>query len=350
MMDCIDIEGYKSIRKAKIELRPINILIGANGSGKTNFLSFFEFVRKQYENNLDTYVALKGGVDKFLFRGKKHTNAIHYNIYFEEIKRGLGTTFQNAGDQILISMKHHLYKNKKELSLPINQENDEDYKVKEMSEYLKKLKNYQFQDTTSNSAFTKMSHIENDIFYLYKNGDNLAGMLYHIRETNKITYNLIVKIIQSVAPFFSDFYLESNEGKYLSLKWKDKYCDLVYGVNDLSDGTLRFIALTVLFMQPKLPETIIIDEPELGLHPFAIAKLAGMIKSAASRESQIIIATQSAELISEFDFEDIITVDLINGESVFNRLNSEDWEIWVDNYAIGDLWKQNILNKGYINR
>lgn len=321
-MNYIEIEGYKSIKKARIDLRPLNILIGANGSGKSNFISFFEFLKNLIEGNIQTYIEIKGGQDKFLFQGQKITDKIYFKVDIDEST--------NFGLALIQSNDGFVYKHENLLGNPFNALNN--------------LKTYQFNDTSPNSPFTKMSHIENDIFYLYQDGGNLAGTLYHIRETNAKAYNLIVKIIQSVAPYFLDFVLLPNEGKYLSLKWKDRFCDTVYGVNDLSDGTLRFIALTVLFMQPNPPEMIIIDEPELGLHPFAVAKLAGMMQSAAARNCQVIAATQSVELINHFEADDVITVDNINGESVFERLSSEKLSVWLDDYSLGDLWKMNIID------
>jgi predicted ATPase len=153
--------------------------------------------------------------------------------------------------------------------------------------YLDGFRKYHFHDTSDKSPFTIPSHIENDIYYLYSNGANLAAFLYDIKEEEKVVYNKIVKTIQSIAPYFSDFYFIPNNESFVKLQWKDKYSDTVYGVNDLSDGTIRYIALTVLFMQPNLPDTIIIDEPELGLHPSAIAKLAGMIKSVSAKGCQV---------------------------------------------------------------
>ena len=151
---------------------------------------------------------------------------------------------------------------------------------------------------------------------------------------------------ESIAPYFSDFFFQPNDEGYLRLEWQDKYSSNVYGASDLSDGTIRFIALTALFMQPDLPETIIIDEPELGLHPFAISKLAGMIQSVAAKGTQVIVATQSTDLMSYFNPDDIIAVDQHNGESVFNRLKQEDLDIWLTDYSLGDLWKRNIITEG----
>jgi predicted ATPase len=211
------------------------------------------------------------------------------------------------------------------------------------------LRKYHFHDTSDKSPFTKLSHIENDIFYLYSDGANLSAFLFEIRRKNKIVYNKIIKTIQSIAPYFSDFYFEPNSEKYLRLQWTDKYSEIIFGANDLSDGTIRFIALTALFMQPKLPDTIIIDEPELGLHPTAIAKLAGMIKSVSAKGCQVIIATQSTDLISHFSPGDIITVDQINGNSKFKRLRDDELHQWLEEYTIDDLWKRNIITTGQPN-
>ena len=187
-------------------------------------------------------------------------------------------------------------------------------------------------------------NIQNDRFRLYSKGENIAAYLYNIKENYFQSYNLIVKTIQSVAPYFDDFYLQPLENNLIQLYWTSKYDETIYGVSDLSDGTIRFIALCALFLQPQLPDMIIIDEPELGLHPFAIAKLSGIIKSAAEKGCQVIIATQSADLIKYFSAEDIITVDSINGESHFERLDSSKLQLWLDNYySLGDLWRQNII-------
>lgn len=215
--------------------------------------------------------------------------------------------------------------------------------------YLDHLAKYHFHDTGESSPFNKESNIENDKYYLYEKGSNLGAFLFNIQKENPIVYNLIIKTIQSIAPYLLDFFFRPESNGNVRLRWQSKYSSTVYGVNDLSDGTIRFIALTVLFMQPTLPETIIIDEPELGLHPTAIAKLAGLIKSVAAKRCQVIIATQSTDLISHFEPEDVITVDQINGESVFERLDSEKLNVWLEDYTIDDLWKRNIITTGQPN-
>ena len=95
-------------------------------------------------------------------------------------------------------------------------------------------------------------------------------------------------------------------------------------------------------MQPNLPEVIIIDEPELGLHPVAINKLAGLIKK-ASAKCQIIISTQSVNLVGNFDANDIITVDRVDNQSQFNRLSDENLGSWLEDFSLGDLWLKNMI-------
>lgn len=353
-MQKIEITGYKSIKNLSLSLRPVNIFIGANGSGKSNFLSFFDFLKQIYRQNLQEYIALKG-IDSFLHKGDKITNEISGHLFFGETNAYSFTV--KKGDSGFIFTKEEVRNiensnNPFEITSFGNESTLRDQTVRSIDyikNYLNRPAKYHFHDTGENSPFNKESNIENDKFYLYEKGNNVASFLYNIHQNNKVAYNFIVKTIRSVAPYFFDFVFKPEANGNIKLRWQSRYGSTIYGVNDLSDGTLRFIALTTLFMQPELPETIIIDEPELGLHPTAVAKLAGLIKSAALKNCQIILATQSTDLIGHFDAEDIVTVDQINGESIFKRLNSSELQQWLDDYTIDDLWKRNIIHTGQPN-
>lgn len=353
-MDYIEISGYKSIKSERIDLKPINLLIGANGSGKSNFISFFDFLNRLYNKNLNEYIALTGGENKILHKGQKVTDTIRFKVEFENGNNGYSANLKLGTDGFIFTEERLIYRSDSGIDISRSDrearlKTTDHFRAKYVIRYLEGFRKYHFHDTSNKSPFTIPSHIENDIYYLYYNGANLAAFLYGIKETEKIVYNRIVKTIQSIAPYFSDFYFIPSSENFVKLQWKDKYSDTVYGVNDLSDGTIRFIALTVLFMQPNLPDTIIIDEPELGLHPSAIAKLAGMIKSVSAKGSQVIIATQSTDLISHFSPESIITVDQMDGCSKFNRLDVNSLQAWLDDYTIDDLWKRNIITTGQPN-
>lgn len=355
-MKSIEIKGYKSIKNQTIQLRPINILIGANGSGKSNLLSFFTFLRNLYARNLQEYVSLNGGMDAFLFQGRKVTEKMSAKLTFNHSNAYSFTLAPGQENFVLTEEKlwyeHNPYAPdaydissfSSESKLQFNTIPRAEY----IRQYLAELKKYHFHDTGENSPFTRVSNVDTGIHHLYSKGENLAAFLYGIQKVNTIVYNRIIRTVQSVAPYFHDFVLKPNKEGNVTLQWEDKY-GIVYGVHDLSDGTIRFIALTTLFMQPQLPQTIIIDEPELGLHPFAIAKLAGMIQSASHRGCQVIAATQSTDLIGHFDPEDILTVDQIDGESVYNRLSAEQLGEWLEDYTLDDLWKRNIITGGQPN-
>ena len=353
-MDSITIKGYKSFKDITVPLNKINILIGSNGAGKSNFLSLFEFLGNVYEGFLARSVAQSGGIDKILHKGRKATDRI--SIEVKENKNSYVLDLMESDGSIIVeneklgyssSPGHWTYdvitKYKSETAL-------REYQGLTRGDYIKKymsqIKKFHFHDTGRKSPFTGESNIVNDSYHLYSQGSNLAAFLYGIRKQHPMVYKRIVMVIQSVAPFFHDFYLEPNESGGIRLQWRDKFSEVVYGPNDLSDGTVRFIALAVLFLQPNLPKVIVIDEPELGLHPVAIEKLSGLIKASANRGTQVIAATQNAELISNFDPSDVLTVDQRDGQSVIQRLDAAELTQWLNDYTLGDLWKQRILQGG----
>ena len=160
---------------------------------------------------------------------------------------------------------------------------------------------------------------------------------------------MIVNVIRSIAPFFDQFYLQPDEinSQQIFLRWREQGSEQLFNAHSLSDGTLRMICLTTLLLQPEPPDTIIIDEPELGLHPFAIAKLAAMLKS-ASQKAQIIISTQSVTLLDHFEPSDVIVAERVeeqNGrsETVFKRQSEESLSDWLQEYTLGQLWEKNVM-------
>ena len=354
-MDYIKIKGYKSFKNLELKLNKINILIGANGSGKSNFLSFFELLNALYEQKLREYISLNGGTHRFLYKGFKVTDSIFAKIrsgrnrYAFELKEGDGS-FVFTQENLGYTSATGYYDDDIDISSFGYEANIKTYQGAARGDYIKsylsEIKKYHFHDTGKTSPFTQTWNVENDGLILYSQGGNLAPFLFQIRNKYPMVYQRILMAIRSVAPYFSDFYLVPSENATIRLQWMDKYSENIYGPTDFSDGTIRFIALVTLFLQPNPPEVIIIDEPELGLHPVAINKLSGLIKSVASRGTQVIIATQSADLVSDFDAKDIVTVNQVDGETKMERLKTADLSNWLDSYTIGDLWKQNILKGG----
>jgi len=202
---------------------------------------------------------------------------------------------------------------------------------------------YHFHDT-SDTANVKRLQAINDNVKLRHDAGNLAAFLYKLKKTSPKHYKLILNIIRQVAPFFGDFHLRpfpENPHK-IQLEWTEKGSDYPFIANDLSDGTLRFISLATLLLQPQMPTTILIDEPELGLHPYAISILAGLFR-VASQRCQLIVSTQSLNFVDEFEARDVIVVDRENGQSVFRRLEEEKLKSWLEEYTLGELWEKNVI-------
>ena len=350
-LNYLKIEGYKSIKSLEIEFSEINIILGANGVGKSNFINFFNFVRKIIDKELEFYTAQSGGVNKILHFGKKITNQLNFDLKFQpnRYKVSLVPTdddkfiFLDESTYIDSSRKVFLEnRGNKESNLSIY--NPEGYRVNRyILHYIKDWKVYHFHDTSKNSPMKQPCRVD-DYYSFDVNGGNLPAFLYFIKQNYPSSYKKIVRTIQKIAPFFHDFILEpdiANE-QMIKLRWKHKGDDSYFDANDLSDGTIRFIAIVTLLLQPNLPRIILLDEPELGLHPFALNILANLFR-VVSQKTQIIVSTQSATFADYFELEDIIVADSIDNATKFKRLDKEEYQEWLEEYSIGEMWQKNLL-------
>jgi predicted ATPase len=359
-IDKITLRGFKSIRDLEdFRLRNLNILIGANGAGKSNFVSFFTFLREAVEGRLGLYVAKKGGADDHLFLGPKVTEQIHAHLHFDE--NGYEFSLQPAADNSFVYADERiLYDGDPPRTFPVDRSIGQGHRESVLKAQLEDAKNrtisgfvhrsisswvvYHFHDT-SETAPMRRSCSTRDHAYLRPDAANLAAFLLMLRELHRHTYTKIRDIVRLAAPFFDDFKFRpkpSNGDMTLQLEWTQKDSDYPFLVTQLSDGTLRFIALTTALLQPDRPSTILLDEPELGLHPYALNLLAALLKEVTTR-TQVIVSTQSAPLLDNFEAEDVIVVEREDGGSTFKRQSSGELEEWLKNYSLGELWQKNVL-------
>ena len=337
----------------------LNILIGPNGAGKSNFISFFDLTRHMLEQRLGSYLLEHGGIDSMLYRGRKNSDSISALIDFEnrnaftfklrptqgpkayiEYTKDFFNNRNLSDKQYTESWNPHIWDSNVEESQILNKSQ---WRAGYLRNFLNSFTVYHFHDTSLSSPMRQLSRI-GDNEYLRHDGSNLAAFLYRLKNKDAKAYNLIEGTIRAIAPYFKEFKLIPNkimEG-YIGLEWEERDTDMYLDATNFSDGTLRFIALATLLLQPDAPETIIIDEPELGLHPAAMVKLAAMIKK-ASVNTQIIIATQSVALINNFSIDDLIVVGRNDNQSAFYRLNQEDFSQWLEEYSVGELWEKNII-------
>jgi len=357
----IRIAGWKSIRDIdpKLELGPINVLIGANGSGKSNFVSFFKLMNELVGEHLQTYIGQSGGADSVLHFGSKTTPRIEAELELEteteDIQYSVHLTHA-APDSLLIYEERFVpvFWGPRTISISIGghreshlqQQADQcDQSAKVIHDLLSHCRVFHFHDT-SKAAKIRLSGYTEANQHLYSDGGNLAAMLYLYQQTKPAVYRRIVATVRDVLPMFDNFVLEPQRlnPEYILLNWRQTGSEYLFGPHQLSDGTLRAMAIITLFLQPEadLPAVIILDEPELGLHPHAIEIITGLIRAAALK-SQVILATQSTTFLDHFEPEETIVVDFRGGHSLFRHLGTQELTYWLEDYSLSELWEKNVL-------
>lgn len=355
----ITIKGFKSIKElVDFELRNLNIFIGANGSGKSNLIEFFKFAIEVIDQNLPEYVIRNGGIDQFFHNGRKFTEVIEGRIGFEnhsygfevtEVTSPLGSCYVKGeigfnkekpfwGEQLTPDERS---------KLDFDDANVQERIFFGIQNFIGSWQIYHFNDTTKTAGLRNLEIIQDDR-KLRSDAANLAAFLLKTKIKNPETFCEISNAVRLVMPYFDKFNLEIRqlgEAEKVNLSWFQKGSDYPFQPYHLSDGSIRFIALATALLQPEPPSLIIIDEPELGLHPEAIHILSELIKDASTR-TQVIVSTQSPTLLDCFAVEDIVVVNRENGASTFKRLEEKDFSVWLEDYTVGQLWTKNVIAGG----
>lgn len=340
----LTITGFKSIRELhNFELRNLNVLIGANGAGKSNFIGLFRMLADIFEGRFPLYVQQQGGPDALLHFSRKTTDAIRAEFHFADGDRG---SISYAFELVPTHDNRLVFADQRSDIQRIGgtgMDDDAD-RHGQFDSLVKGTRVYHFHDT-GEAARVKQPHAINDTLRLKVDGANLAAYLHMLQAEHADSYRQIVDTVRLVAPFFDDFVFRPDPASKIQLEWTEHGDpDTPFTAHALSDGTLRFICLSTLLLQPweRMPATILIDEPELGLHPYAINLLADLLKRTAEQR-QLIVSTQSVELLNQLAPEDVIVVGRKDNASTFGRLDTAQLTDWLDDYSLGDLWKQNVL-------
>lgn len=354
----LTIRGFKSIREQTLELERLNVFIGGNGVGKSNLIGVFRFLHEVVNQRLAKYVGTRGGADSILHFGRKVTSDMEFVLTFGEGNTSNGYRLQLEGtdESGLIISKEVAYYHEREIysnpyrrpiSSYVPESNLREHNhicAREVVDDLDSYEVYHFHDTSDTAAAKGFCDLE-DNEYLRPQAENIAAFLYFLEKKHEDHFSLIEDTIRQIAPFFGEFRLKPsrlNEDK-IRLEWVEKGHDTYFNATSLSDGTLRFICLATLLLQPELPAVVLLDEPELGLHPAAVSLLADLL-SAASEKTQVIVGTQSVTLINHLTPEQVWTVNREDDQSVFKKLTQSDYSAWLDDYALGELWEKNLIN------
>ncbi|UUM21695.1 AAA family ATPase [Mycoavidus sp. SF9855] len=351
----VKIEGFKSIAKTELSLNNLNIVIGANGSGKSNLIGVFRLLERVFSHNLQLFVASQP--DRLLHHGRKVTPALIIDFVFEQ-NESYGFTLKAEQDRLFFEEERVKYNNnlwgrgyEGVIAVGHKESHFREFVFKSVNNPLAihifpKLENsklYHFHDTSDSSPAKRTAHLSDNRFFRSDAG-NLPAYLYWLKQKHPINYRHIVEHVRLVAPFFDDFILEPlrlDEEK-IKLEWQQKGSDAYFDAYSLSDGTLRFICLATLLLQPTPPFLILLDEPELGLHPFAIRILAEMLE-VASKDVQVLLATQSVTLLNHFSPKDVIIAENDGLKTQFRRLPENELSHWLGEFSLGELWEKNVL-------
>ncbi|MDI3484918.1 MAG: hypothetical protein PWQ51_1960 [Methanolobus sp.] len=367
----LELKGYKSIdgEGINMDFGDITVLLGANGAGKSNLISFFKLLNYMTTGSLQQFIGEHGYADSLLYYGSETTPRLQASISFEKKESDKDTydfVLSQASGGTLIFTEESLTWQNKGKKFPAKIDLGAGHNESKLADYTKKKEKnwktskfihsllyscqvYQFHDTSSTAKIRNPGYVGDEQF-LRSDAGNLAAFLYAMKN-NEMTekyYQRIVRHIQKILPQFGDFLLNPSQmnANYIRLDWKERTKNYRFGPHQLSDGSLRFMALTALLLQPEktLPNVIILDEPELGLHPYAISSLAGMIRI-ASKNCQIILATQSPKLVDEFNSSEIVIIERDDKKqrSTFKRLNEDSLQEWIERYSLSELWEKNVL-------
>jgi len=365
MLRRVILKGFKSVKAMDIELHALNVLIGANGAGKSNLISFFKMLNEMMAGRLQQYIGTSGRAQSLLHFGPKVTPQMEAQLEFEA-NNGMDIyamrLFHAAGDTLVfaeetLSFLQTGFPSPKVVPLgsghqetQIREEADKgEPTARAIRGMLNRCRVYHFHDTSPTAQVRLHGYVGHNR-WLMPDAGNLAAFLLRLREENGgASYQRIVTTIRLIAPFFDDFDLEPsgpNKAEVI-LNWREKGSDQVFGPHQFSDGTLRAVCLITLLMQPEdeLPDLIIVDEPEIGLHPYALNVVAAIFGK-ASHHTQVLISTQSSSFLDNFDPEDVIVVNREGKESRFERQHPAELEAWLDEYSLGEVWEKNVIGGG----
>jgi predicted ATPase len=345
-IDRLSVDGHTSLKRVDVELRPLNVLIGANGSGKTNFVRVLELLGRIADGELQLYVELVGGAPA-LVRQPRSSESISIRLSAGDSTYWV-TLQQTADDRLVIVDERFERLGMSTDELAVHQRGtresalvSSDSDETGIPRLLRGCRVHHFSDTGA-SAAVKAAGPTADNIALHADARNLAAILLALRDNDRRTYDQIVAAVRMVAPYFRDFVLRPESKDRVRLRWRQSDSETIFSAHQMSDGTLRFVCLATLLLQSQLPGIVVLDEPELGLHPFAIKQVTEMIR-AASTASQVVVATQSVTLLDQLALGDIIVVEREGGATALSRPDPARLRDWLDEYSLGELWQKNLI-------
>lgn len=358
----LHIKGFRSLADVRIAKLPNPaVLLGANGSGKSNLLRFFEMVTSMLQQpGLGHFVQFHGGADDQLFQGTVATSRIDASVGLlaEAAQHEYRFSLEYAHpDRLLFADEalgfgqaenmvwHRFGGGHDEAKLPYAKTETDgacEIAARRFKGFFEHCVVHQFHDTSATSRL-KVRWDAEESFRLLPHGGNLPSVLLYLSRHDKERFDAICYYVSRILPGFRRFEIEEAHGKTL-LRWQASGSSKTIGPHLTSDGSLRFFALVTLLNLPAevLPEIVLLDEPELGLHASAITLIAEMVKSVALKR-QVVVATQSPIFVDFFRPHELVVLELDAGQTLVRRPEELDLGPWLEEYTTGEIWRKNLI-------
>ncbi len=356
-LESLTIRRFKSIVETQIDLSSdVTILVGPNGAGKSNIVAAFELIGRILDGQLQEHVLRSGGASAIMNAASSNSeDGMEFEVWGvtgeDQLQNGYrATILPTVNDEVGLLEGTYFWDHSKHSkpfdnylgSGPESKLADQNRRGSEhyVRQVLSGCRVFHFDDVSAQAPPKTTVDVVDDLG-LSPDAHNLAAVLLRLQTDHPESYERIVRAVRSVAPYFADFVLRESHEKVL-LRWRERGLDKVFSADALSDGTLRFVCLATLLLQPEPPSTIILDEPELGLHPFAIHQLAALLRN-TSKGRRIVAATQSVTLLSQFTLDQVAVIERGGSGTQVRRHSESEFADWLVDYSVGELWEKNLL-------
>ena len=359
--ESIHIQGFRRLVDVKLALRPLMVMIGANGCGKTSLLEAWRLLAKSADGKLSDTISSLGGFGELLTRPRSagdETTGLSIAVRLKEQSESRGKLFDDDEESFSIRLARVGYGFRIDQELPIT-ESVSGTPAEIFSRTLgtetqlsgaKGDKERILRETLASAGFfrpfdladlRRPQSVQPELLP-GEHGEALVACLYSLRETDRDRFEIVEDWLHAAFPDFERLEFPPVAAGMLALAWKDRQFTQPIYTHQLSEGTLRFLWLTALLSSRHLPAVTLIDEPEVSLHPQLLMLLVEMMRE-ASKRTQIIVATQSESLVRFLNPEEILVADLEEGATKFTWGDDLDIDHWLKDFSLNELWTMGVL-------
>ena len=374
----LHVSNYRCLANVDLPLRNLNVLIGPNGAGKTSLLEIFQLLQRGSQLQLGDFLAENGGIDAVINRGRndhrptklsievtldveseRSPEPMTYTVELFSLQRTLAIGMERLEWQVTSDAPQpfrYIDANGERIRYydPVTtklvtpnwayQTNELALaQVPKMYQEPEALRNllaitafHSFLDVSSRSAVRLPQPLAPGM-RPGPNGDGLYSALFNMRSKAPETYERILALLEQGFPGFQRLEFDVVGAGQITLMWLERHSRQPLYPNQLSEGTLRFLWLIATLLSPAIPPLLLLDEPEVSLHPELLMLLAGVLQD-VSAGSQIVVATHSPDLIRWLKPDEVLVVDKIDGASTFTWADTMHLEAWLEDFTLRDLW------------